>query len=146
MEPFYPIAKEGDIAVRIKGFGHEYPAEVGSIFKCIQKSSMDSRRAKYSLHNSAPPGEWRHATSEEITAFNNGCKNIKEINLKSDKQNEKTRIIESNGRFETKGTSISSSRTRQIATQSRPIGNTTSIRIQKTRIKSSKISRNIVSC
>jgi hypothetical protein len=66
-------------------------------------------------------------------------------NNKTTTKDEKTRIIESNGRHSAKGSSISSSRSRQIAVTSRPIGNKTSAKSQKTTINSSKVSANTIS-
>ena len=71
---------------------------------------------------------------------------IQLTHLKPILKDEKSRIIEQVGRCKTKGTSISSSIIRQVTTTSRPVGNKARGRVKNSRVRSSKICTNTVSC
>jgi len=66
------------------------------------------------------------------------------INTKN-KKDEKKRIIDTESRSIKRGSSIISSRTRQVASSSRFIGNSTSARYSKTIVGKGKISRSVIS-
>lgn len=93
----------------------------------------DNRGFK-SMYDSHAYDNYRHFEMENL-----------EINLKQLLNNEKIGTIESIGRCETKGSIITSSCIRRIATSSRFIGNSASARHQKSRIASFKISSRAIS-
>lgn len=91
----------------------------------------------------------RYATPEEIKHLD-ACIKANEYVKQSNKQtkikkNEKSRIIKQESRSVSRGSCITSSSTRQIATASRLVGNSKTAKYQRTRISNFKISSNIIS-
>ena len=79
MKKEYPISRKGDYAVRINTFGKYLR---GQIYKRHSDSEVSIHNFRYSIHCSMSPEDWRHATKEEIKAYNSGIRNIKDIKSK----------------------------------------------------------------